>query len=483
MNTPALPENPPAGLAVDTDIVSCTRFMQSHRGDCQLPLGIVRPRSEKQVESVVRWANRHDVRLVAVSSPDGPRRRDDTALASPSVVVDLSGMAGVLHVSGRDAIAIIEPGVTFPTFDEALRPHGLRSLKPLLPRRNKSVLTSYLEREPMVAPQEHWDTSDPLAAISVTFGNGESFRTGGASIPGTLETNLQRGNRQMISPGPGSTDYTRVLLGSQGSLGIVHWASIYCERIPARDQAMFFQTSELAKACAFVRDLALRQVWTHCFILDRTQASAVPGQAGAEFGRHPDKPRWLVYLSISAPDARPDACMAWKRAEVGRLAAGAGVEPVPDRDISAEALAAQIQDPPAGSYKDAPLGAHREVFCLSQLSRVEALVQAVDPLLDEAAAQTDGGIVAGIYIQPTVQGVSCHVDFTLFHAPQFATAAAQLDRRVAAVLAEKGGFLSRPYGDWAQIAYERDPGIVPYLGKVKSMFDPRHVLNPGRLCF
>lgn len=96
------------------------------------------------------------------------------------------------------------------------------------------MLAAFLEREPTVAPRDHWDSSDPLAALSITCGGGETFRSGAAGIPGTLDEQLKGGNRQMMSPGPIVSDYTRFLLGSQGTLGIVGWASIYRERIPVR---------------------------------------------------------------------------------------------------------------------------------------------------------------------------------------------------------------------------------------------------------
>lgn len=487
MTMHSLPNTLPDDVVVDTGLAAREQFAASHEGPCAMPLGIARPRSEAQIESLVRWANRHKVPLVTVSSPGGPRRRSDTAVDGPALVADLSGMAELVHVSARDAIAIVEPGLTFPDLDVSLRPHGLRSFKPLLPRRNKSVLATYLEREPMIAPQDHWDTSDPLAALSFTFGNGEPFRTGGASIPGTLKTNLERGNRQMMSLGPAGTDYTRVLLGSQGTLGIVHWGSIYCERVPAREEACFYAADDFARAGEFVRLLALRQVWAHCFILDRAQAAAALGLTGEAFdqaaGGIGEAPRWLVYLSIAAPDARPDACMAWKRAEVGRLAEKAGVRLVEDATFSAATLARRIQDPPQSPYRDAPRGSHREVFCLSQLNRVEALLATVEPMIQQAVVQTNGGIVPGVYVQPTVQGASCHVEFTLFHEPSFTASAAALGRQVVEGLVDAGGFLSRPYGEWSQIAYRRDPGIVPNLHKVKDMFDPARVLNPGRLCF
>jgi hypothetical protein len=39
----------------------------------------------------------------------------------------------------------------------------------------------------------------------------------------------------MMAAGLIGTDCTRVLLGAQGTLGVVGWASIYCQRLPERE--------------------------------------------------------------------------------------------------------------------------------------------------------------------------------------------------------------------------------------------------------
>ena len=48
---------------------------------------------------------------------------------------------------------MIEPGVTFETLIPELKRHGLRLNLPFLPKPFKSVLTSYLEREPGLIPK------------------------------------------------------------------------------------------------------------------------------------------------------------------------------------------------------------------------------------------------------------------------------------------------------------------------------------------
>lgn len=472
---------PPAGLEIDHGRDALDRFTQSQTGPSRNVIGVVAPRDEAQIVALVAWANQHRLALVPASSPAGPRRRGGTVPSAPALIVDLSGMKRTIHVDGRDAIAIVEPGVTFPEFDAQLRPHGLRSIKPLLPRRSKSVLAAYLEREPPIGPRDHWDSSDPLAALSITFGNGETFHSGTAGIPGSLEDNLKGGNRQMMSPGPIVSDYTRVLMGAQGTLGIVSWASIYCEPIPVLEKAFLFGADTFTPVAELARLLALRQLGGHCFMLDRTQAAAAFGEAAASRAAAQEPPAWLLYVSLSAQDELPEAAMAWQQADLAELARAAGVRPMGEGDgLLAQDLERRLQDLPDVYYKDLPRGAHQEVFCLTQLDRVEGLTAAVQPELKDAE---DRGFAVGAYVQPIIQGSACHLEFTLFHQPAQADEAAALALRMTEALAAAGGFLSRPYGGWSAIAYARDPNIVPYLRTVKAMFDPNGVLNPGKLCF
>ena len=92
----------------------------------------------------------------------------------------------------------------------------------------------------------------------------------------------------------------------------------------------------------------------------------------------------------------------------------------------------------------------------------------------------------GVYIQPMVQGTSCHCEFNLFYDP---ADRAGMDRVKAMetdgalTLANRGAFFSRPYGAWARIAYGRAPETMILQRKIKKIFDPNNILNPGRLCF
>jgi FAD/FMN-containing dehydrogenase len=46
-----------------------------------------------------------------------------------------------------------------------------------------------------------------------------------------------------------------------------------------------------------------------------------------------------------------------------------------------------------------------------------------------------------------------------------------------------GAFFSRPYGAWADLVYRRAAVYTWTLKEIKKVFDPKNIMNPGKLCF
>jgi len=92
----------------------------------------------------------------------------------------------------------------------------------------------------------------------------------------------------------------------------------------------------------------------------------------------------------------------------------------------------------------------------------------------------------GVYLQPIVQGTGCHCEFNLYYNPA-EPAEVDVVRRLVSLggeeMARRGGFFSRPYLAWRDIAYRPAEGTMNMQRKVKKIFDPNGVLNPGKLCF
>jgi FAD/FMN-containing dehydrogenase len=92
----------------------------------------------------------------------------------------------------------------------------------------------------------------------------------------------------------------------------------------------------------------------------------------------------------------------------------------------------------------------------------------------------------GVYIQPVHQGVGCHCEFILpFDRENEAEVlrTRELFRDASLRLFDQKAFFSRPYGIWARLVYNADAQATIVTRKIKGIFDPNNVMNPGKLCF
>lgn len=446
------------------------------------PEPILRPKTSDELREVVLSANGTARPLIVRSSADGSWRGAEMMAAHQGAIVDLSAMKKVIHIDRNDAIAVIEPGVTFVEFDAALKGHGLRSFKPLLPRRGKSVLASYLDREPITSAHDHWDSEDPLGGTQVVFGSGEMFRTGTAAVRGSLEEQLAKGARQMMATGPSGTDFLRVILGSQGTLAIVVWAAVYCETIPAMEKSLFVGSSDLGRLVDLAYKLLWRRRGGQLFIMNNSHLAMLRG--GNESSREKmllKLPPWILYVNITAQDYFPQEKMAYQLADLRADTKEVGLELTEGLAgyQAAEILRCQT-DLPAVPYKECLYGSHRDVFFLTQLDKAPKFDK---ELAQELASNPVMRGLAGVYIQPRIQGVNCHFEVTFPFDERDRTASGEVSTLVERTVdrcLSAGAYFSRPYGAWFNAAMDANAGIRPHLSEVKKMFDPRGILNPGR---
>ena len=465
----------PGGIRFTTSSAVCDTFASDQDIAAGLaPSAVLYPRNVEDIRKIIGWANAAGVPLVPVSS-SGPRRRGDTVpQVKSAVIVDLSQMARLIHADSRDKIAIIEAGVDFATIDDLLRPHGLRAFRPLMPRAGKSVIASYLDREPIINADVHWDPSDPFGGTAIVSGCGDLTLNGSAALEGSLQEQLERGHRHMVCYGPGNTDLTRVLQGAQGTLGIMGWAAIYCERLPQVEDSLFLCSDTPAPALAAMREAVHRRICTTAFVVDRIQLAML---LGLDLDAAVTLPAWSFFATHAGYVHAPAQKVAWQRADLEDLAARHGlVTAKAVQGVSAETLAERLRTSPQTCYRDAPLGAHKELFFLHPISTVAAM-------LETQSAHIAGGALAafpiGTYVQPLAQGTFAHIERVMPHAPGAPVEEAW--RALAEASLDAGAFYSRPHGIARDLAFRRDDGSAArMIGAAKALLDPRNVMNPDR---
>ncbi len=449
------------------------------------PQFVARPENVDEVQEIVKWANSTGTPLIPVSSGP-PHFRGDTVPSLGGVVVDLSRMKRIIRINRRNRVAMVEPGVTFAELQLELKNEGMRLPMPLCPRSSKSVIGSCLEREPTIIPKYQWDISDPLLCTEVVFGTGDLFRTGEAAGPGSLEDQWASGQAQTNAMGPFQVDFFRLIQGSQGTMGILTWATVKCELLPQMQKTFLVASQRLEDLLDFTYKLLWARLGDELLVLNNFNLATL-------LAKNPDEikslretlPPWVLIVCVAGYERLPQERVDYQEKDVMDTAQRFGVTPVTAIDgvqgsDILEALSTVYAEP---YWKLRYRGGCHDIFFLTTLGQTPEFVACMDQMAAEAGHP---GIDIGVYLQPQIQGRACHCEFNLNYDPANPKELEKVRKLffdASKALMGMGGFFSRPYGPWAEMAYRRDGQSAMALRKVKGIFDPNNVMNPGKLCF
>lgn len=479
------------GIINPDNIVEDTAVLDGYTRDISFitgsrPLLLVYPENRTEVQGVVQLANKNSIPIVPVSSGP-PRFHGDTMLSQEGVIVDFSRMKRIMKIDPVSRYAMIEPGVTYGELIPELRKQGMKLNMPLLPRASKSVVTSRLEREPTIIPKYQYDYIDPLLTLEVVYGTGDSFRTGSASGPGTLETL----KADKVNPwGPGVIDFFRFVSGAQGTMGLVTWAITKTEVLPSLQKWYFLSVEDEKMLTLPINRLLRRRVGDELLALNNVNLAVILAGTWPEDYEELKRslPVWTILICVAGYQRRPEERVYIQEKYLLDICKDIGVK-------------AQVTLPGAGGrenkiiellsntwyeepywklcYKDA---CHDLIF-LTNLSQATKFIG----LMKKVAARNSYPIDdIGCYLQPVVQGRGCHVEFNIpcdTSNTKEVSMVKKLFTDASQTLMKNGAFFSRPYGQWAEMVYQQDSEDVKALRKLKNIFDPNNILNPGKLCF
>jgi FAD/FMN-containing dehydrogenase len=448
------------------------------------PFLAVFPTIREQVQGIVKLAAENRVPLVPVSSGP-PHFRGDTVPEQSGIIVDFKRMKRIHKIDPVNRCVMVEPGVTYGELIPEVTKQGLKLNLPFLPRATKSVVTSLLEREPVIIPKYQYDYLDPLLTIEVIYGTGDDFRTGSASGPGSPDTL----KADKVNPwGPGTVDYYRLVSAAQGTMGMVTWAISKVEVLPSMHRLYMVPLREAKKATDIMNELLRRRIGDECLALNNVNLAIILAEnlPGDYLNLKKKLPPWTLLVGISGLRINPEERMALQKKFLFEICENLGAHPS-DALPGAEGRESTILEFLSNAYQKEPYwklrlkGSCHDIFFLSALSRAAGLTQ----VMSEAAAKyPDLRDNIGGYIQPLVQGRGCHMEFNLFcdeRSPVERDETRRLFLEGSRTLMQSGAFFSRPYGPWAGMVYSDNAAEVLALKKLKGIFDPHNILNPGKL--
>jgi len=196
-------------------------------------------------------------------------------------------------------------------------------------------------------------------------------------------------------------------------------------------------------------------------------------------------PSWVIIIGVAGRDILPEKRVEVQEKDIRDITQQFGLHlasAIPEVR-SGQVLDALLQPSKEPYWKLGYKGGCQDIFFLTTLNKTPEFVRTMYSLA-EALKYPSRDI--GIYIQPQHQGVAYHCEFSLPYDPENRKEVAktkELFTRVSEELIKQGAYFSRPYGMWANMVYNRDAQSTILLKEIKEIFDPNHVLNPGKLCF
>jgi len=450
-----------------------------------MPVFVVKPEDAVQVQELVKWANETKTPLVPVSS-GAPHFKGDTVPSVPeSVIVDLSGMNKIININRQQRMAVIEPGVTYGQLQEALAKEGMTLSTSLRPRANKSVLTSVLEVEPRLNCLHQFNYTEPVRCTEVTFGDGNQIFTGEAGNGAKdLHTQWEQEKWQVHSNGPQMVDMLRMVLQAQGSMGIVTWASVKCELLPAIQKMYLLPT----KKSADLEDFAYKVIWSRfgdkLYMMNRAYLANLLGETSEKIAKKKTElPNWVAAVGISGDILLPEMKVSGQEQDIADIAKQTGLQFLTAVTGAAgeEVLAKSINPSGEKYWKQTYKGAFQDIFFITTLDKTSKFIDAMYGLAIEAGYPTED---IGIYIQPQHMGTSVHLEFNFPYDPDNAKEVKKvkgLYEKASLKMSKLGGYYARPYDIWAGIQLNKDAQSYEILKKMKSIFDPNNIMNTGKL--
>ena len=450
----------------------------------RLPDMVIKVHQTSEVQGVLKIANAHNYPVVPRSSGTGTY---GTGIPEEGgMILDLSGMKRIPRTDTRNRWVLIEPGVTFGLLEEELARHGMQPLNPLLPRKDKSVITSVLEREPVLSCKTECD--EPLRTMELIWGTGELLRTGSMCVDTIPAEEIpDKTNSDLCSTGGPGIDWWRLLTGCQGAFGVITIMNVKIFHKPLLQKILFITFDTLEEAVMPFYTIQKREIGHECFLLNGYDLSAILAHSQSDIpGLGQKIPRYSIVLNLWGGQFFPEERIAYEEKAVGEIAeqfniiAGERLDGIPEANLRFQKM---LNRPWEGDvyWKERFSGGCLEVVMEAGLDKVPSYWKLFKQIAGEHGIDTRN---LGLYIQPRQRARVCHVEFHIPCDPDDAGELAQVKtfhRAASEALINAGAYFYRPYYDWAHPIYARSGYTHEVIKKLKKILDPNSILNPGKL--
>ena len=415
------------------------------------PDAVVFPQTVGDVQEIVRTCAAHRVPMIAFGT--GTSLEGHVNAPFGGVCIDFRDMNNVLAVNSADLDCVIEPGITRKQLNEHLRDQGL--FFPLDPGADASLGGTAATRCSGTNAVRYGTMKDNVLALKAVLANGE------------LVTTARRAKKSAAG-----YDLTRLLVGSEGTLGIIVELTLKLSGIPEAISAGVCQFPSVEAACnAAIMAIQSGIPIARIELLDELQIKATN-----------------LYSKLSLPEAPTlflefhgsQAGVAEQSARFGEIAA--------DLEGSAFEWATKAED------RSRLWQARHDAYWAAKALRPGAQAFATDvcvPIsrLAECVTQTQRDVASEGLMAPILG----HIGDGNFHLAllvdmtdpdEIKTAKTVCERLVDRALAMDGtctGEHGIGEGKMKYLGQELGAPAVAAMAAIKQALDPDNIMNPGKI--
>jgi len=413
-------------------------------------LAVVFAESASDVQAVVRACAAAGIRVVPRGAGSG--LSGGAHAVQDSIILSLERMNRIVELRAGDEVAVVEPGVVNADLNAAAAEHGLMYAPDPASFTFATIGGNIATNAGGLRCAKYGVTRDSVLALDVVLGDGELVRLGHSTFKGVA-----------------GYDLVGLLVGSEGTLGIVVGATVRLRHLPVKVCTIAAFFPDLASAAAGVLAVgrarvqpAIMELMDHGSIAD---ADALNGTDLAS--------RCSVLLLIQTDGFGAEAEAAVVR-EV--LAASGGTLSAPG-DPAAE-LFVQLRRNSRGSGTENELRVGEDVAVprsrlVDYASELERIGREYGVFMKMVAHAGDGNLHPMFWAEPDDGGRDEAV----------ARLRAALDESVRVALS-MGGTITGEHGvgtfkvPW--LGWEHSERVRDLARGIKDVFDPDGVLNPGK---
>ncbi len=411
---------------------------------------VVYPTTTAEVAAVLAVANGHDVAVTpfgAGSSLEGhiiPQRG--------GISLDLTRMNRIIELRPDDLLAVVEAGVTRGALAQAAGQHGLWF--PVDPGADATLGGMAATNAAGTTTLRYGKMRAQVLALQAVLADGSIIRTGSAAAKTSA-----------------GYDLTGLLVGSEGTLAVITELTLRLQGIPDHTVAARLSFADLETACRVATAaVAAGQSIHRLELLDATTIAQVNTYQGTSF---PVAPCLFVEASgqSSAVDEELGLVLELARAE-------GAIDIAVEEDPDARALLWRARhDAAYATSAAAPGRKHRSTDTCVPLSQLAAHAAFARTTLEEAGVvggiighAGDGNLHVGIMLDPDSPA-------------EVAMADAYAERLIVDALS-RGGTATGEHGIGLGKLHALElehPDLLGLYRGIKDLFDPRGIMNPGKV--